>query len=166
MLRFLIAGLLLAAPNVALTQEGDPITNFATDDTAMSEAQEVARESLPLFLVNGTDSDGYGLEGSAVKVAFDLGGNDAEVIWVAPFLWDGDQLMMGLLANQPNFLGNLNAGDRVDFDISMVRDWSLPAPNGQIYGNFTTRVMLPHLDAATAAELNAALTKNPVPTDW
>ena len=166
MFRVLVLAAALCAPALGFAEDGDPVTEFANDDAAMTAAQQAAKDTLPLFLINATDSDGYGVASAAVKVAFDIGNNQSEVIWVGPFAWDGVEGMMGLLANQPNFMGDLAAGDRVDFDITMVRDWSVSSPNGQIYGNYTTRVMLPLLDPETAAQLTSALTENPVPDDW
>ena len=166
MFRAFVLALSLSLPTLAFAQEGDTVTEFANDDAAMEAAQRSAQDTLPLFLSNATDPEGYGVASAAVKVAFDIGNNQSEVIWVGPFLWDGHQGMMGLLANQPNFMGNLNAGDRVEFSTSMVRDWSVSSPEGQIYGNYTTRVMVPLLDPETAAQITAALTVNPIPTDW
>lgn len=162
----LALALALCTPTVTLAQDGDPITEFATNDAAMNAAQQTAQDTLPLFLANATDVEGFGVISAAVKVAFDIGNNQTEVIWVGPFAWDGDQGMIGLLSNQPNFMGDLNAGDQVEFSVGMVRDWSVASPEGQIFGNYTTRVMLPMLDADTAAPLSAALANPPIPTDW
>lgn len=166
MLRSLFVALLLVSASLSRAQDGDPVTQFATNDITMEAAQDAARLSLPMFLLHATDDEGYGIESAAVKVAFDVGSNQSEVIWVSPILWDGDRSMIGLLANQPNFMDDLKAGDQVEFGVSMVRDWSVRGPNGEVFGNYTTRVMLPQMDAETAARLSAALSARPVPAEW
>jgi uncharacterized protein YegJ (DUF2314 family) len=160
----LLLGLLL--PVVAFAQQGDPVTGFAEDDPEMTAAVAQAGQTLPLFLKNATDADGFGVAGTSVKVAFPATGGGSEVIWVGPFRWDGDQNLAGLLANQPNFMGGLNAGDPVDFTVDMVRDWALQTSDGMLSGHYTTRVILPRLDPAQAAQLSAMLSKNPVPESW
>ena len=102
----------------------------------------------------------------SVRVAFDLADGGSEVIWVGPFVWDGNVRFAGLLANQPNFMGGLNAGDRVDFDISMVRDWAVAGQDGLLYGHYTTRVIASRLDGDQRANLEAILSPSPIPAGW
>lgn len=160
----LVLGLLL--PVAALAQQGDPITGFADDDPDMNAAMAQAVQTLPLFLANATDADGFGIPGTSIKVAFPASGGGSEIIWVGPFRWDGDQNLAGLLANQPNFMEGLNAGDPVEFTIGMVRDWALQTSDGMLSGHYTTRVIVPRLDPAQGAQLNAMLAENPVPEGW
>jgi len=166
MLRYVLAFGLLLGPVAALAQ--DPITEFGTGDREMNAAMAAAQDTLPLFLVNVTDEDGLGLPGASVKVAFAVDRSDmtSEVIWVGPFRWDGGDGFVGLLANEPHALGDLGLGDPVDFSADMVRDWSLVATDGTLYGNYTTRVMIPRIDAASARELRAVLAKEPIPAGW
>jgi uncharacterized protein YegJ (DUF2314 family) len=63
-------------------------------------------------------------------------------------------------------MDGLNAGDAVAFTTDMVRDWSITEANGRMWGNYTTRVIVPQLDAETAAALGAMLSPDPVPSDW
>ncbi|MEL6960488.1 MAG: DUF2314 domain-containing protein [Pseudomonadota bacterium] len=161
-----IATLPLLIPAQGITQEGDPVTQFGTDDPVMNAAQAEARQTLALFLSNVTDAEGFGSPGASVKVAFDVGNDGVEVIWVGPFLDQGGGQMAGLLANQPNFMGNLNAGDPVSFTQDMVRDWALSGADGLLYGHYTTRVIVPTLPAAQAAQISALLSPAPVPAEW
>lgn len=165
MLRILLLSLALLIPSLSVAQQGDPVTEFSTEDDRMNAAMEQAKTTLPVFLANVTDGEGNSLPNTSLKVAFPTP-SGAEIIWVSPFLWDGGVNMAGILANQPNFMGDLNAGDVVEFQTDMVRDWSLITPDGMMWGNYTTRVMLPSLDAATAASLGQRLSKNPVPAQW
>lgn len=145
---------------------GDPVTSFSDGDAEMNAAMAAANASLPAFLANNTSTDGASLNNTGVKVAFETTNDGNEIIWVNPFEWDGGTQMSGLLSNQPNYLGDLNVGDRVEFTTDMVRDWSLITPDGKMWGNFTTRVMIPMLDEETATALGAMLSDDPVPADW
>ncbi|MCF2870181.1 DUF2314 domain-containing protein [Octadecabacter sp. G9-8] len=145
---------------------GDPVEAFASDDAQMNAAMDAALTTLPAFLENQTDDAGNAIGQTSVKVAFEIGTDAFEIIWVSGFNWDGGVNMAGFLANQPNYMGDLNAGDRVEFTTDMVRDWSLTEPDGTMWGNYTTRVIVPQLDADTAAALNAMLSPDPVPSDW
>ena len=156
----------LWAPAPAFAQEGDPVTQFGTDDPVMNAAQAEAQQTFALFLENVTDAEGCGSPAASVKVAFDVGNDGVEVIWVGPFLDQGGGQMAGLLANQPNFMGNLNAGDPVSFTQDMVRDWAVNGADGLLYGHYTTRVIVPTLPAAQAAQISALLSPDPVPADW
>lgn len=166
MLRLVLALGLFLSPAPAIAQ--DPITEFAGDDREMNAAMATAQDTLRLFLGNVTDPGGFGLPEASVKVAFPVDDPRMtdEVIWVGPFRWDGGDGFVGLLANEPHGLGELGLGDPVEFDAGMVRDWGLVALDGTLYGNYTTRVMLPRIDAASARELRAILSEDPIPAGW
>ena len=159
--------LLLALTPVARAQ--DPIIQFAGDDPEMQAAMQEAVRSLPRFLSEALGADGVSRDGMAIKVELQADGSVAgmteEIIWVAPFARiDGG--FAGLLANEPQALGGLKAGDRVDFSQEQIVDWSFPGPDGKVYGNFTTRVMLPHLSDDERATLTEALSELAVPDFW
>lgn len=165
MIRLIAAALIAALPLAALAQ-GDPVISFENTDTEMNSAMATAQATLPVFLARATDAEGYGADGALVKVAFIDDYGDPEIIWVGPFLWDRGDGFAGLLANEPRALGNLRGGDRVDFTRDMIRDWSWTGPQGRLWGNYTTRVMLAQMDADTQAQMNAILSPDPVPADW
>lgn len=145
---------------------GDPVQEFASGDAKMNAAMDQARATLPAFLANETDANGNAAPNTSVKVAFDIRNDGAEIIWVSQFQWDGGTQMNGLLSDQPNYMDGLNAGDAVAFTTDMVRDWSITEANGRMWSNYTTRVIVPQLDAETAAALGAMLSPDPVPSDW
>ena len=89
---------------------GDPVISFENGDTEMDAAMGAARATLPRFLDNVTDANGNSVGNVSVKVAFDVGNDTSEIIWVSAFQLDGATQMSGRLANQPNYLGDLNAG--------------------------------------------------------
>jgi uncharacterized protein YegJ (DUF2314 family) len=156
-----------AAPEYVSTGGGDPVTEFANDDSEMNAAEAKAQATFPTFLSNATEGNGAGFDNATLKVAFPVAGvNSAEVIWVSGFQQVSTNEFKGFLANQPNAMDGLNAGDQVTFTADMVRDWSLAAADGQLFGNYTTRVMLPHLDEQTATMLGQMLSPDPVPSDW
>ena len=131
----------------------------------MNAAMAEAVTTLPAFLGQQTDNEGYGQPGTMLKVAFEVEGGGAEIIWVAPFWTDGRGNFVAQLANEPNFMGNLHVGDRVQFTTDMIRDWSWH-DGRQLWGNYTTRVMVPHLPANQAASISELLSDAPVPAGW
>ncbi len=162
----LAAGLVLSAAPAALAQ--DEVIPFAPDDAAMEAALAEARATLPLFLAHALDDDGYGVEGAVVKVGFPAqGATDMSVehIWVAPFARDADGGFVGLLANAPVDLGDLQQGDRVEFSEDMISDWHLTAPSGLYWGSYTSRVM--HGAGAFGdTPFEQIFEAEPVPQDW
>lgn len=148
--------------------EGDPVTPFATDDGTMNAAIAQAQTTLPFFLANALDDDGYGNQGTSLKVAFPVknaGENEKEVIWVNPFRVFDDGTAAGLLANEPHFMPGLNAGDRVDFTTDMIYDWALWRADETSYGNYTTRVIAIQM-GADGKDLLDRMIIPPVPADW
>lgn len=173
MRRCLLAAPLLAlslapgiAPLAALAQ--DEVITYAPDDAAMEAAIAEARATLPLFLAHALDDDGYGVEGAVVKVGFPAqGATDmaTEHIWVSPFARDADGGLIGLLANAPVDLGDLQQGDRVEFSEDMISDWHLTAPSGLYWGSYTSRVM--HGAGAFGdTPFEQIFEAEPVPQDW
>ncbi|WP_341365443.1 DUF2314 domain-containing protein [Yoonia sp. BS5-3] len=142
MMRVLVM-LSLAMATPAIAQSGDPTVGFTLDDRVMNAAIAEAQHSLPLFLCETVDDEGYGPEGGFVKVRVPVNPsrNEHEIIWVGPFAaWDS-QNFAGFLANQPNAIDGMNRGDQLDFTYDMIVDWSWNDPKGNIYGHYTTRVI-------------------------
>jgi uncharacterized protein YegJ (DUF2314 family) len=78
--------------------------------------------------------------------------------------FEGESLV-GVLGNEPQFLPGMHRGSRVVVETERVSDWSIITPAG-MFGNFTTRVMLPDVDPATAERIGRMLTPNPIPDGW
>lgn len=146
--------------------KGDPITGFSDDNAQMNAAMAEARATLPVFLAHVTNAQGRGAPNATLKVAFPATDGGREIIWVGDFRWDGRNGFTGRLDNQPNFMGNMRVGDAVEFTSADVRDWSVTGTDGQLWGNYTTRVMLPMIDPQTASLLRSRLSRNPVPSSW
>lgn len=165
MSRIFIFAFCLVFPFLAAAQSGDQVVDFGGDDPTMNAAMADAMSTFPLFLANAVDTQGAGLPGTSVKVSFEVDGG-TEVIWVGPFITQGGGQMAGLLANQPNFMPGLNAGDPVQFSQDMVRDWAIQLPDGKLWGHYTTRVVVTQLPAAQAEQIKAVLSQTPVPANW
>lgn len=136
-------GLALAASSVLADE---PIWLFGESDPVMNQAIEGARAHLSFFLDYATPD--RLLSGNVmVKYAAPVVGKTIQVehIWVAVEQIDGDQIT-GIIANEPYDL-DAKQGDRIDFEMSQVSDWSYWGTDGKLYGNYTTRVMLPQLSA-------------------
>jgi len=162
----LVAGALYFSGSF-LEEPGDDVVHYATDDANMNDAQEDARRSLPDFLAHKLDETGTAAEGAMVKVGFPITSEDGEndeVIWVGPFSKSGNTFT-GALANDPVYIGGAY-GDEVTFTQDMIRDWMYQGEDGKLYGNYTTRVMLPELTATQAAQISQLLSEDPMPARW
>lgn len=149
----------------AVAASGDGVISYNQQDLKMNAAQDEARSHLDGFLSTVLDDNGVGQQGSGVKVAFPIGEDSVEVIWVSPFgMRDGQ--FIGLLANQPQNMDGFKAGDTVQFREDQVRDWFFYGEDGKMYGSYTTRVMLPDMAEETAEELSELLSIDPIPSDW
>ncbi len=162
----LAAGLALAVPAAAFAQ--DDVIQYAPDDALMEAAIAEARATLPLFLEHALDHEGYGIDGSVLKVAFPAQGKTdmgQEHIWVSPFARQPDGSFIGILANAPVDLGDLQEGDRVEFRQDMISDWHLTDPSGLFWGSYTSRVMY---DAGAFGEtpFEQIFEADPVPAEW
>ena len=138
---------------------GDEVVQVASADAEMNAAIAEAKRTLPLYLAR-LDA-GQLAPSDGVKVAMPTGEGN-EHIWVHNVARDGDRLT-GVLANQPNYLPDLNQGSPVTFTADMVSDWSYEK-DGRMWGNYTTRVMLPHLGPEDAASLRQSLSPTPTET--
>ena len=166
MLRAIVAFLvLLSVAGLASADEADPITPFAAGNATMNAAIADAQRSLPLFLCESVDDEGYGPDRGFLKVRVPVKSTEMThaVIWVGPFAaWDG-QNFAGLLANQPHAMPGLNRGDQLDFTYEMIVDWSWGHPSGNNYGDYTTRVIYAQEGDDTAL---AALAQPPFEKSW
>ncbi len=143
---------------------GDDVVQFGQQDPEMQAAIAEARVSLPQFLANTKGPDGQSVQGAGLKVEFNAETDQSEVIWIVPFAERGEGFV-GILANEPTAMPGQHAGDMVEFTEAQIADWTYSA-DGKLYGNYTTRVMLPHVDEATRTQLNQVLAENPVPDGW
>ena len=146
--------------------EASGTIDYSKANATMNDAQAEARDHLDTFLAMALNARGVAGQGMLVKVAFPTSTPDeTEVIWVGPFSADGDGFE-GILANEPVDIPAASDTGRVTFTHAMIRDWMFPAPDGRLFGSYTTRVMLKDLDAETAARISASLSSEPLPEGW
>ena len=84
-----------------------------------------------------------------------------EEAWVENVARAPDRII-GELSVQPRFLGDLKEHAIMDFQESQIVDWAFMGGD-QLFGHYTTRVMLPQMDAAQAEWLRPLLSKTPAP---
>ncbi len=161
-----LLALALALPGLARAQ--DPTINFAGDDPVMNRAIETAVASLPVFLSHAAAGTELSAIEYSVKVSVkvDHPEMEHEIIWVSPFMLSPDGQGKGELANEPVALPGMQIGDTLTFTRDQIEDWGFEGPDGHLYGHYTTRVMIPQLDAQSAAYITDLLSADPMPADW
>ncbi|MCB2136455.1 MAG: DUF2314 domain-containing protein [Rhodobacteraceae bacterium] len=166
MIRATLAALCLLLSAPAWGQ--DPTVDVATDDPAMVRAYDGAAATLPAFLDRSGALTGTAGPLFSVKIAVpvDDTGMDDEVIWVSNVRIRRNGKAEGTLDNEPVAMPGKHAGDRIKFHLDDIRDWSLIGADQKLYGHYTTRVLLDHMDGAQADALRRILSENPVPADW
>lgn len=157
-----LAAIAFGAP--AFAQKPDRVYLYEEQDAAMSEAVAQARASYAQFLAvfraaRESERDRY-----MVKIGMPTPMDQPEHIWVDGLHFEGEALV-GALANEPAYLPGLHRGARVVVETDAISDWSIMTAQG-MFGNFTTRVMLPVLPPAEADHLRRLLTPNPIPDEW
>lgn len=140
-------------------QAEDKIVNFGEDDAEMNAAVAAARKTLPVFWKHFRD---HPEETSSLKVALPTA-NGHEHIWVSD-VEAKDGKITARLANVPDALPGLELGSPVTFDEAQISDWAYKK-NGKLYGHYTTRIVIQHIDPAEAAQVRAMLSENPVESD-
>lgn len=163
-----LVGAFLAANagDIAVAEETVPIVQLQANHAAMSDAEAAARRHFDRFLTHVLQDDGTARSDAAVKIAIPTGSGHVEVIWITPFATLGQASFLGVLDNAPRSIPNATEGDAIRFTRDQVRDWSFVGPDAKLYGSYTTRVLLPHLEQAQAAQIAAILSDVPRPRDW
>lgn len=146
---------------------GDPIISFPKGHTPeMEKAIVSAHRSLDTVLRHLTAENGQISPALNLKVAVPVEGG-TEHIWVQEVSHAfGRHQFSASLANAPNDLDGLTLGDRIKFGRDQISDWGLMGPNGQLWGHFTTRLLLDDMDVNTRSYLISVLSADPVPPPW
>lgn len=141
----------------------DPVVDFSKDDPKMNAAIAKARGGLSTVFPRVFDASGNAHPAFSLKVAVPIAGSDDgnEIIWVNSIRKRG-KAFSGKLANAP-VLFKGDVGDPLKFNESQIADWGLSAPNGKLFGHYTTRAMLPRLPSDQAAQIKSILSKRPMP---
>ena len=126
----------------------------------LAAAKDKARASLPLFWERFEEP----LEGDydfSLKAAFPRrdGQSGVEEAWVEHVARAPDKIV-GELSVQPLYLGDLKEQSIVEFQENQIVDWAFMSGD-RLLGHYTTRVMLPKMDAVQAEWLRPLLSETP-----
>jgi uncharacterized protein YegJ (DUF2314 family) len=138
-------------------EPADPEAAFARD---LAAARNDARASLPFYWQRFAEP-GEGDFDFSLKAALPRrdGQAGAEDVWVENVARAPDRII-GELAARPAFLGDLSKGSIVEFHENQIVDWAFFSGD-RLLGHYTTRVMLPRLDATQQEWLRPMLSANP-----
>lgn len=147
-----------AAPAMAGTPQ-DQVVAIPAGDPAMTEAMAQARQSLPVFWAH-FDEPGAEATGYTLKVKLPTAHGSFEHIWVADLDRNGD-VITGRIADEPQDMPRLKLGDPISFSSGQVSDWGY-ASKGQLWGYFTTRVLVTRIPPEDAESLLNVLSPTPI----
>ncbi|MER9237629.1 DUF2314 domain-containing protein [Mesorhizobium sp. M0633] len=137
--RATIALVLAFAPVSADAQSGEKgVLGVARDDPEMAAAIEQARASLDDFLIL-SEAPPSGTATFKLKVRIE-DGTATEHFWIIPFHRTAGGFA-GILANEPQAVHNVVAGQEIEFTRDEISDWGY-TKNGHQVGSFTVCVML------------------------
>lgn len=131
----------------------DKVINVPSEDAAMTAAIAKARATLSDFWKVFADPPA-GTEGYSIKVAI-TDDDQTEYFWTSDVERRGDKIF-ATIANEPQMVGNVQAGQRIEVPESDIADWMFHR-NGKIVGNETLRVLLGYMPEDEAAQWKAML---------
>ncbi len=139
---------------------GEPASPEAEFQRELAKAKEDARASLPFYWARFAEP----FEGDfdfSLKAALPRrdGQSGAEDVWV-DYIARAPDKIVGELANQPNYLGDLQKGAIVEFQDNQIVDWAFFSGD-RLLGHYTTRVLLPQMDSLQQEWLRAMLAASP-----
>ncbi len=135
----------------------------AEDDAAMNASQDLARQTLDKYFAY-IDTNPAGVSSANIKVAIQ-GDSYVEQIWVTSAQTQDGQNFTGYLGNDPDQLGDLKAGEKVEFIKDQISDWSF-VKDDKGYGFYSVRVLLPKIPKEEAEGLMQFLAEDPLPDFW
>jgi uncharacterized protein YegJ (DUF2314 family) len=153
------AALIALALAACSGQVDDPEAAYQRE---LAAAKDAARASLPVFWDRFALPDAGDYDFS-LKAAFPRrdGQPGVEEAWVENVARAPDRIV-GELSVQPRFLGDLKEHAIVDFQENQIVDWAFMSGD-RLLGHYTTRVMLPQMDAVQADWLRPLLSEMPAP---
>jgi uncharacterized protein YegJ (DUF2314 family) len=156
----LAAAALMGSCNRAGAQADEaPMQWRKNDDAEMNAAVAEARRTLPVFR-RLFDEHPVDIDLFLIKAGFKTAHGGSEHVWLYDLAWK-DGSVSGVLANEPEDVPNMHAGDRVTASEDMISDWAY-RKQGKFYGQYTTRVMIKTESPADAAEESQTLWPTPL----
>lgn len=144
----------------------EPVASPAVDPAnarALADAEAAAQATLDVFLArHARDADAWDRVKLRVAVTYL---DQTEPVWVQQFQSLGAGKFRAVLADDPQSLPALAAGDVVYFDRRDIVDWAF-SKGERGYGFFTVRAMMPTMPAGQAEIVAQALAPEPVPANW
>lgn len=140
-IRVMLSLILVSAPIAAGAQNSsqgdDKVVNVARDDPDMTAAIAQARASLDEFL-SLSEAPPAGTTDYKLKVEV-KNGDTSEHFWIIPFHKTANGFV-GTLANEPQAVHNVTAGQELEFTRDDISDWGYTR-NGRQVGSFTVCVL-------------------------
>ncbi|TRC92564.1 DUF2314 domain-containing protein [Mesorhizobium sp. WSM4303] len=150
-IRVMLSLMLASAPISAGAQNSqqgdDKVVNVARDDPDMAAAIAQARASLDQFL-SLSEAPPAGTTDYKLKVEV-KDGDTSEHFWIIPFHKTASGFA-GTLANEPQAVHNVTAGQELEFTRDDISDWGY-TKNGRQVGSFTVCVLFKAISKEEAA---------------
>lgn len=119
-----------------IERENEPtIYGVKSEDKEMNAAIEKANQTLNDF---NTGLSNPKAESLALKVEF-ADSNGIEHMWIGDVEFK-DGKYSGILNNDPEYIKEYKAGDKIDIDPSKISDW-MYIENGKLFGGYTIKVL-------------------------
>lgn len=120
----------------------DEIMMVHESDTAMNQAMETARNTMPQF-VEHFMSDDTTETGFTIKIMV-IDSFGTEHLWVNE-LEILDEGYRGKIANIPEYVQSVSFGSEVEFTYEDISDWAYVDSRGVRQGSYTLKVLLPRM---------------------
>ena len=153
------AALSAAVVSLAACSQPDRAVWLSKDDRSLDAASTTAKDTLPVFWAK-FDARPADVRESLVKVGYPTRHGGIEYLWMDVASHSGSTVQ-GRLANEPEDVAGVHAGQDVSVETSKIVDWSY-RKGGLYYGQFTTRVLLEKADAKTRREQFETLAPTPL----
>ena len=144
-MKYLLVGLLFAFPILVVAGAIDDKTvGVSSEDAEMNAAIAHAQATLDDFL-KVVHSPPAGATGFKLKVHL-TDDHGSEHLWITPFA-QISKGFVGIVADDPEVVTNVSAGQRINFSRSEISDWGYTL-NGKQVGSFTVCVLFKHMPAS------------------
>ena len=119
-----------------IERENEPtIYAVKSEDKEMAAAIQKANQTLSDFNAGLSNPKA---ENQALKVEF-ADSKGIEHMWIGDIEYK-DGKYSGILNNEPEYITQYKAGDKIDVDNSKISDWMF-VENGKLHGGFTIKVL-------------------------
>ena len=119
-----------------IERENEPtIYGVESEDKEMNAAIEKANQTLNSFNIGLSNPKA---ESQSLKVQF-TNSNGTEHMWIGNVEFKNGKYS-GILDNDPEFVKEYKAGDKIDIEPSKISDW-MYIENGKLFGGYTIKVL-------------------------